>query len=144
MPDYGGIRGEKKGNWEQKTAGSLGLGFGCWVEGIFAKVSYYLWGQSKAPAPAEIADEKFIRPTSADTTVQIDAQEYMDQIARPNFELGEVGIFKTFFSYKTRYQKKMRNQGWKKFPRKKLRFRIWKISLKPVKTNQKLMGKSML
>ena len=23
-------------------------------------LSYYLWGQSKAPAPAEIADEKFI------------------------------------------------------------------------------------
>ena len=32
-----GIRGEKKGNWEQKTAGSLGLGFGCWVEGDFCK-----------------------------------------------------------------------------------------------------------
>ena len=33
----GAHREEKKGNWEQKTAGSLGLGFGCWVEGDFCK-----------------------------------------------------------------------------------------------------------
>ena len=69
-------------------------------------LSYYLWGQSKAPAPAEIADEKFIRSTSADTTVQIDAREYMDKIVRPNFELGEVGIFQTFFSGATKFQRK--------------------------------------
>lgn len=83
-------------------------------------LSYYLWGQSKAPAPAEIADEKFIRPASADTTVQIDAQEYMDQIIRPNFELGEVGIFKTFFSGKTRYQKKDEEPGLEEVPAQKI------------------------
>lgn len=83
-------------------------------------LSYYLWGQSKAPAPAEIADEKFIRPASANTTVQIDAQEYMDQIARPNFELGEVGIFKTFFSGKTRYQEKNERPGLEEVPAQKI------------------------
>ena len=74
-------------------------------------LSYYLWGQSKAPEPAEIADEKFIRSTSADTTVQIDAQEYVDQIVRPNFELGKIGIFKTFFSGATKYQEKNEDEG---------------------------------
>ena len=41
--------GRKKGNWEQKTAGSLGLGFGCWVEGDFCKG---LLAQFPAPRPA--------------------------------------------------------------------------------------------
>ena len=83
-------------------------------------LSYYLWGQSKAPAPEEIADEKFIRPTSADTTVQIDAQEYMDQIVRPNFELGKIGIFETFFSGKTRYQRKGEKTGLEEVPAQKI------------------------
>ena len=85
-------------------------------------LSYYLWGQSKAPAPEEIADEKFIRPASEDitTTVQIDAQEYMDQIVRPNFELGKIGIFKTFFSGKTRYQKKNEEPGLEEVPAQKI------------------------
>lgn len=83
-------------------------------------LSYYLWGQSKAPAPAEIADEKFIRHASADTTVQIDAQEYMDQIVRPNFELGKIGIFKTFFSGKTRYQEKNERPGLEEVPAQKI------------------------
>ena len=74
-------------------------------------LSYYLWGQSKAPEPAEIADEKFIRSTSADTTVQIDAREYMDQIVRPNFELGKIKIFETFFSGATKYQAEDKKEG---------------------------------
>ena len=41
--------GRKKGNWEQKTAGSLGLGFGCWVEGDFCKG---LLAQFPVPRPA--------------------------------------------------------------------------------------------
>lgn len=79
-------------------------------------LSYYLWGQSKAPAPAEIADEKFIRPASEDitTTVKIDAQEYMDQIVRPNFELGKIGIFETFFSGATKHQAENKEKGHKK------------------------------
>ena len=65
-------------------------------------LSYYLWGQPKAPTPTEIADEKFIRPVNASTTVQIDTQQYMEQIVRPNFELGAVKLFETFFSGETR------------------------------------------
>ena len=83
-------------------------------------LSYYLWGQSKAPAPEEIADEKFIRSTSADTTVQIDAQEYMDQIVRPNFELGKIGIFETFFSGATKHQAENKEKGHKKVPSRKI------------------------
>ena len=77
-------------------------------------LSYYLWGQPKAPTPTEIADEKFIRPFNESTTVQIDAQQYMEQIVRPNFELGAVKLFETFFSGKTRSQEENKEKGYKK------------------------------
>ena len=96
-------------------------------------LSYYLWGQSKAPAPAEIVDEKFIRPASADTTVKIDAQEYMDQIVRPNFELGKIKIFETFFSGATKYQAEDKKEGKEQvLPRK-----ITALDLENVVKNRK-------
>lgn len=40
-------------------------------------LSMYLWGQLTPPSPSEVADEKWIRPKNATTTVNIDAQSYM-------------------------------------------------------------------
>lgn len=40
-------------------------------------LSMYLWGQLTPPNPSEIADDKWIRPSDATTTVNIDAQSYM-------------------------------------------------------------------
>lgn len=54
------------------------------LEGNYASrmLAQYLWGQQEAPKPEEIADAKFIRPFPARTTVEIDAREYMENVAK--------------------------------------------------------------
>jgi hypothetical protein len=62
-------------------------------------LSYYLWGQSKAPSPSEITDEKWIDRTEK-ITLKIDPNQFLDKCGHlfnaKDFKLAEV-----FFSGKT-------------------------------------------
>ena len=66
------------------------------------------------------------------------------RLSAPILNWEKLGYLKPFSQARQGIREKVRKRDWKKFRRKKLRFRIWKIPLKTAATNQKLMGKSML
>lgn len=60
-------------------------------------LSLYLWGQTTAPTPSELADDKWIRPSDATSTAEIDAGAYMATVGR-HLSLANQKMFQLFFN----------------------------------------------
>lgn len=60
-------------------------------------LSLYLWNQPTPPAPSELADEKWIRPSGTVTTAEIDASSYMIKIGS-HLALADQKMFQIFFN----------------------------------------------